>query len=97
LTEFADLGGIHSIGAPIQVYPLYEHAFRAARKQSPKDNNDESAGLYADFAKVASKNPMAWIYGRPPSTEDLIGTVSKKNRMICSPCEKITNSRRCSH
>jgi hypothetical protein len=97
LTKFADLGGIHSIGAPIQVYPLYEHAFRAARKQLPKDNNEESARLYAEFAKVASKNPMAWSYGQPPSTEKFIGTVSKKNRMICSPCEETTFSRRCNH
>ena len=29
-----DLGAVHSIGAPIQVYPLFENGFRAHRHQS---------------------------------------------------------------
>ncbi|KAF2673609.1 hypothetical protein BT63DRAFT_421745 [Microthyrium microscopicum] len=87
-----DLGGIHSIGAPIQVYPLYENAFRAARNQSIQENNDESAQLYADFAEVASQNPMAWSYGKPPSTKIEIGTVSKKNRNICFPYPLLMNA-----
>jgi hypothetical protein len=87
LISFIDLGGIHSMGAPIQVYPLYENAFREARGQSLADNNKESAQLYAEFAKVAAGNSMAWNYGKPPATEEHIGTVSKRNRMICSPCE----------
>ncbi len=81
-----DIGAIHSIGAPIHVYPLFENAFRAHRGQSIAQNHDESAQLYADFAKVAEKQPYAWNYGKPVSKE-VIGTVTKKNRMICFPCE----------
>jgi hypothetical protein len=84
-----DIGTLHSVGLPIHVYPLYENAFRAHRGQSIQDNNRESAELYADFAKVAEKNPLAWDYGKPAATEEVIGTVSKKNRMICFPCRSI--------
>lgn len=84
----SDLGAIHKIGAPIHIYPLYEHGFRAHRQQSPQDNNEESATLYAEFASVAKMNPYAWQYGKPAATKEFIGTVSKKNRMICSPCKR---------
>jgi hypothetical protein len=88
-----DLGTRHSVGLPIHVYPLYENAFRAHRGQSIEDNNRESAELYADFAKVAEKNPLAWNYGQPAATQEVIGTVSKKNRMICFPCKYFQSKR----
>lgn len=75
------------MGLPIHVYPMYENAFRAHRGQSIQENNHESAELYADFAKVAEKNPLAWNYGLRAATEQTIGTVTKKNRMICFPCK----------
>ena len=81
-----DLGAVHSIGAPIHVYPLYENAFRAHRGQSIRDNHTESAKLYASFAKVAERNEFAWSYGKA-ETEESIGTITKRNRMICFPCE----------
>ena len=82
-----DLGAVHSIGAPIQVYPLFENGFRAHRQQSIQENNKESAELYAEFAKIAEDNPASWSYKQPPASAQIIGTVSKKNRMICFPCE----------
>ena len=81
-----DLGATHSIGAPIYVYPLYENGFRALRGQSLAENNEESAELYAQFAKVAEKHPISWFHGKPAETRESIGTVTKKNRMICYPC-----------
>jgi hypothetical protein len=81
------LGGIHEIGAPIHVYPLFENGFRAYRNQTIRENNAESAEMYAEFAKTASQNPLAWSYGKPAETVDSIGTVSERNRMICFPCE----------
>jgi hypothetical protein len=83
------LGGIHSIGAPIQTYPLYENGFRAARRQSLEENAMESSKLYAEFARVASRNPMAWNYGKEPATPESIRTVTKKNRLICIPCKTV--------
>ena len=87
-----DLGAIHSIGAPIHVYPLYENGFRAHHGQSIQQNNTESAQLYAEFAQVAQQNPLSWNYGKPTETEKSIGSVTKKNRMICFPCKDILPS-----
>ncbi len=87
-----DLGTLHFTGLPIHIYPLYENAFRAERGQSVKENNQESAELYADFAKVAQKNPLAWNYGQPAATKEIIGTITKKNRMICFPCKILTSA-----
>lgn len=51
-----------------------------------KENHAESVRMYGEFAKVAEKNQYAWNYGHAES-EESIGTVSKKNRMICLPCK----------
>lgn len=80
---------IHTIGTPIQVYPLFETGFRAHRHQSYQENMKESAALYGEFAKVAEKHPKAWSYGEKTETEETIGTVSDRNRMIYSPCKEI--------
>ncbi|KAI8940117.1 hypothetical protein NX059_003831 [Plenodomus lindquistii] len=91
-THFSpDLGAVHQIGAPIHVYPLYENAFRAHRNQSVQANHAESAKLYADFSKVAESNEYAWNQGRADS-EEVIGTVGKKNRMICFPYPLLMNT-----
>lgn len=82
-----DLGGMHSIGAPIHIYPLYENALRAYRGQTLQENSDESATLYSEFAKIAAKNQFSWNYGKSPANKEEIGTVSRRNRMICSPCQ----------
>jgi hypothetical protein len=81
------IGAVHKMGLPIHVYPLYENAFRGWKGQSLQENNAESARLYADFAKVAERNSWAWSFGEMAKTEGEIGTVSRRNRMICSPCE----------
>ncbi|TVY35547.1 hypothetical protein LSUB1_G005578 [Lachnellula subtilissima] len=82
----------HSLGLPIHIYPLYENGFRAHRGQSISENHQESAQLYADFAKIAEKMPLAWNYGQAAATVDDIGTVSKKNRMICFPYPLLMNA-----
>ncbi|KAI1979106.1 hypothetical protein LOZ53_000374 [Ophidiomyces ophidiicola] len=87
-----DLGAIHSIGLPVHIYPLYENGFRAHRRQSIRENNQESAQLYGDFAKVAESNPYAWSFGKPPQTAQSIGTVTKNNRLICSPYPLLMNA-----
>ncbi|KAH7123788.1 acetyl-CoA acetyltransferase-like protein [Dendryphion nanum] len=86
-----DIRAIHGIGTPIQVYPLYENAFRAHRSQSMADNHRESARLYAEFAAIAEKNPHAWFSGKR-ETEETIGKVGGRNRMICSPYPLLMNA-----
>lgn len=78
------LEGIHGLGAPIQVYALYENALRAKRRQSFADNHDESAQMYAEFSQISSGHPASWHYGKADS-KGTIGTVTKKNRMINTP------------
>ncbi|PSR81431.1 hypothetical protein BD289DRAFT_462123 [Coniella lustricola] len=87
-----DIGGMHSIGAPIHVYPLYENAFRAHREQTPRQNHDESATLYADFAAVSAQHTYSWNHAKQPLSKDDIATVSPKNRMICSPYPLLMNA-----
>lgn len=50
-------------------------------------NHAESAELYAEFAKAAEGNEYAWSSRSQTETAESIGAVSKKNRMICLPCE----------
>lgn len=78
------LEGKHGLGAPIQVYALYENSLRAAEGQSFAKNHDESAEMYAEFADVSSKNPLSWHAGQADSKQT-IATVSARNRMICTP------------
>ncbi|KAL6239218.1 hypothetical protein BDW75DRAFT_227358 [Aspergillus navahoensis] len=87
-----DLGSRHFLGAPTQVYPLYEAAFRAHMKQSLVENHKESAKLYAGFAQIAAKLPFSWSYGQKPETAESIGSVTKRNRMVCSPYPLLMNA-----
>lgn len=71
----------------MQVYAMYENGLRAKRGQSQRQNIAESAKLYGHFSEVASKNPMAWHHGKKKfETAETIGTITKRNRMICFPC-----------
>ncbi|GAM88341.1 hypothetical protein ANO11243_063740 [Dothideomycetidae sp. 11243] len=87
-----NLGARHGIGNPVQVYPLYENGLRAARHQSRAANHAESARLYAEFARVAAGDEYAWSYGREPVTEEGIGRVDGRNRMICYPYPLLMNA-----
>ncbi|RAQ49339.1 thiolase [Aspergillus flavus] len=81
-----DLNGIHSIGLPIQVYPMYENGFRAHRGQSLAENHIESASLYLRFSQVAVTKPYSWNFQSKVETPESIAQVTAKNRMICLPC-----------
>ncbi|WEW58666.1 hypothetical protein PRK78_004134 [Emydomyces testavorans] len=77
---------------PVHVYPLYENGFRAHLRQSFAENNQESAQLYGEFAKIAEGNPYAWSYGKTAETPESIGTVTKRNRLICFPYPLLMNA-----
>ncbi|UZJ52750.1 hypothetical protein CBS101457_002070 [Exobasidium rhododendri] len=79
-----NLEGLHGLGAPIQVYALYENGLRAKEKQSFADNHDESAQMYSEFAQVSANNALSWHAWQADSKET-IGTISKRNRMINTP------------
>lgn len=71
------------LAAPIQVYPVFECAIRAASGASVDDHQVKISELLARFAAVAAENPNAWT--REPRTAEKIRTVAPDNRMICHP------------
>ena len=78
------------IGMPVQVYPMFETAVRAAAGRTVEEQQTLSSGLYATFSEVAAANPYAWI--RDAKTAEEIRTPSATNRMIGFPYPKYMNS-----
>ena len=78
------------IVAPIQVYPMFETALRAAAGRSVDEHNAHLGRLWSGFSKVAANNPYAWI--RTAMTPDEITTTGPRNRMIGLPYTKVMNS-----
>jgi acetyl-CoA C-acetyltransferase len=73
--------------APVDVYPLYENAGRAAYGQSLAQGQAESAEIWSLFSRVAAANPGAWL--RRSVSADEIRTVSAANRPIAFPYCKL--------
>src|SRR6202789_3087530 len=73
--------------APVDVYPLYENAGRAAYGQTLAQGQAESAAIWSRFSEVAESNPGAWLRRRVSAEE--IKTVSAANRPIAFPYCKL--------
>ena len=50
-----------SIMLPIQVYPVFENALRAAAGESIEEHQRKIAALWSRFSSVAARNPYAWF------------------------------------
>jgi acetyl-CoA C-acetyltransferase len=77
----------HGLAAPVDVYPLYENAARAAWNQSLAEAQQESAEIWSQFSEVAAANEGAWI--RKAAAPADILTVSENNRPIAFPYSKL--------
>lgn len=75
---------------PVQVYPMFETAIRAAAGRTVEEQQKVASELWARFSEVAAQNPHAWI--RTPMTAEQIRTPSEGNRMIGFPYTKSMNS-----
>ncbi len=75
---------------PVQVYPMFETAIRAAAGRTVEEQQTLSSELYAKFSEVAATNPYAWL--RDAKTAEEIRTPSAGNRMIGFPYPKYLNS-----
>jgi len=73
--------------APVDVYPLYENAGRAAYGQTLEQGQAESAAIWSRFSEVAEGNSGAWLRRRVSADE--IKTVSAANRPIAFPYCKL--------
>jgi acetyl-CoA C-acetyltransferase len=77
----------YGLSAPVDVYPLYENAGRAAYGQSLAEAQRESGEIWSRFSAVAEANPHAWI--RQARTAEEIVAVTPDNRPIAFPYTKL--------
>jgi acetyl-CoA C-acetyltransferase len=77
----------HGLAAPVDVYPLYENATRAAWGQSLAEAQGESAEIWSRFSEIAAANEGAWI--RKPATPADILRFDERNRPIAFPYSKL--------
>jgi acetyl-CoA C-acetyltransferase len=77
----------YGLTAPVDVYPLYENAGRAAYGQSLVEAQAESGEIWSRFSQVAAENSNAWIR-RPLSAQQIIAP-SADNRPIAFPYAKL--------
>ena len=86
-TEFEISRGMN---APINYYPMFESAIRAANGETIDQHRDRLSGLWEGFNRVAVENDYAWF--REPMTADEIRNPSPSNRMVGFPYTKAMNS-----
>jgi acetyl-CoA C-acetyltransferase len=79
-----------SLMLPVQVYPIFENALRAAAGRSSADHLQFISRLWARFSEVAATNPYAWSAVARTAAE--IATVTADNRMIGYPYPKLLNA-----
>lgn len=77
----------YGLAAPVDVYPLYENATRAAWKQTLALAQRESAEIWSLMSETAAQNPHAWIRTRHDAAA--IATRSPENRPIAFPYTKL--------
>ena len=80
----------HGIVMPVQVYPMFETAIRAAAGRTVREQSIVASELWARFSEVAARNPHAWI--KKAYTAEQIRTPTASNRMISYPYTKYMNS-----
>jgi len=82
------------IGAPIQLYAMFEnalgHALHGAGKEARDAHLQNVAALWASFSDVATNNPNAWVRDAKSAKELL--EVSGANRRVSLPYPKFLNS-----
>ena len=82
------------IGAPIQLYAMFEnalgHALHGGGKAARDTHLQNVANLWASFSAVAANNPNAWVRDAKSAKELL--DVSNANRRVSLPYPKYLNS-----
>jgi acetyl-CoA C-acetyltransferase len=76
----------HGLGLPVDVYPLFENAYRAARGWTVAEHRARLGRLCAGLAAVAAEHPQAWT--RRAFTADDIVAPSADNRLVVFPYTK---------
>ena len=77
----------YGLTAPVDVYPLYENALRAALGQTLAEAQTESGEIWSRLSEVAARSPGAWI--RRVHTVEEIVTPGPSNRRLAFPYTKL--------
>lgn len=75
---------------PIEIYPLFENALRAAEGWTIDEHRDHLARLWSGFSEVAAANPHAWIQRSFSPAE--LRDATPSNRMVGFPYTKLMNA-----
>ncbi|MDA3016814.1 MAG: acetyl-CoA acetyltransferase [Actinomycetota bacterium] len=75
---------------PVQIYPMFESALRAAAKRNTNEHDQMISELWSRFSNVAATNDFAW--SKTPLTPEQVRSVTPNNRMIGLPYRKAMNS-----
>lgn len=78
----------YGLTTPVDVYPLYENACRAAWGQTLAQGQAETGEIWARMSEVAAQTPAAWLHTARTPAE--IVTPSADNRPIAFPYTKLT-------
>jgi len=79
---------LHGLSAPVDVYPIYENAGRAAYRQTLAEGQAETGAIWAQFSTIAAGNEGAWIR-KAMSAEDILAP-GPTNRPLAFPYTKLT-------
>ncbi len=75
---------------PINLYPVFESAFRASRDETIDAHRDRLAAFWERFNQTSLDNPYGWV--RKPMSAADIRNPSAENRMVGFPYTKAMNS-----
>jgi len=75
---------------PVNVYPLFENALRAAAGEGIEEHQIKVSDMWARFSDVAAGNPYAWSPQARTAVE--LRTVGPTNRMVSFPYPKLFNA-----
>jgi len=81
---------LRGIRMPIQMYPIFEVALRAADGEGVEEHLRRISELWAGFSAVATENPNAWIRERKTAQE--IRTPGPANPPVSFPYPMLMNS-----
>lgn len=76
----------HGASIPIEIYPLFETAVRAARGRDVAEHQEAVGDLWSRFSAVAAEHPNAWT--RTAYTSDEIIKPGDDNRLVTFPYTK---------
>ncbi len=86
----SDAEAARSLALPVQVYPVFENALRAAAGEGIDEHQARVSRLWSRFSAVAARNPYAWSPTERSAEE--IRTPSPDNRMVGFPYPKLMNA-----